>query len=458
MLINSFLFLKVTINESKRQKSNRRRASKVIAINLYMTNILIFSSDNPPPYTPHPNQPSSSSVPPPPPVSSPPDYDETMHEKRKEPVHQRRSFQGPLGSVFEIVNNVAPASRTTISTLSATAAEATKMALNMVDDIMSETFDKKEERVRRRATRKEQRREERERMAQQFEHLASAFSGFKPRPYSQCGSSSASPNFGHHPWQHTPILGSCSKSNSSSSGSSCGSRSGNSNNARKLEMKHSHGPLTHDGDWSGDECRLKTSNGILTVNGSLEAKDSISLETNNGSIVVNGSISSRKYIDIKSTNGTLYIQRQLTARELQINMQNVPINISVPIQADRVDIRTKNAPITLTQILVSKELVVKTTNAPIVMHVIGILKDAEIRVESTNAPVTVYLPKTFSGRFYIASSSNSSANITPIYGSSRLVLEKDEHYKKDGKCLHMDDKPNKTLSVRTTNAPAVVYI
>ncbi|KAG1177998.1 hypothetical protein G6F70_002067 [Rhizopus microsporus] len=415
------------------------------------------SSDNPPPYTPHPNQPSSSSAPPPPSSSSPPDYDETMYEKRKEPLHQR-SFQGPLGSVFEMVNNVAPASRTTINTLSATAAEATKMALNMVDDIMSEAFDRKEERMRRRATRKEQRREERERMAQQFEHLASAFSGFKPRPYSQCGSSSISPNFGYHPWQPTSILGSCSKSNSSSNESSCGSRSGNSNNVRKLEMKHSHGPLTHDGNWSGDECRLKTSNGILTVNGSLEAKDSISLETNNGSIVVNGSISSRKYIDIKSTNGTLYIQRQLTARELQINMQNGPININVPIQADRIDIRTKNAPITLTNILVSKELVVKTTNAPIVMHVVGILKDAEIRVESTNAPVTVYLPKTFSGRFYIASSSNSSANITPISGCSRLVLEKDEHYKKDGKCLHMDDKPNKTLNVKTTNAPAVVYI
>ncbi|CEG78670.1 hypothetical protein RMATCC62417_13244 [Rhizopus microsporus] len=412
-------------------------------------------SDNPPPYTPHPNQPSSSSAPLPPSSSSPPDYDETMHGKRKQPLHQRRSFQGPLGSVFEMVNNVAPASRTTINTLSATAAEATKMALNMVDDIMSETFDSKEERVRRRATRKEQRREERERMAQQFEHLASAFSGFKPRPYSQCGSSSISPNFGYHPWQPTPVLGGCSKSKSNSN---CGNRSGNSNNTRKLEMKHSHGPLTHDGNWSGDECRLKTSNGILTVNGSLEAKDSILLETNNGSVIVNGSIASRKYIDIRSTNGTLYIQRQLTARELHINMQNGPIDINVPIQADRIDIRTKNAPITLTQILVSKELVVKTTNAPIVMHVIDILKDAEIRVESTNAPVTVYLPKTFSGRFYIASSSNSSANITPISGSSRLVLEKDEHYKKDGKCLHMDDKPNKTLNVKTTNAPTVVYI
>lgn len=318
---------------------------------------------------------------------------------------------------------------------------------------MCETFDRREEILRRRTLRKEQRREERERMTQQFEQLASAFTSFKPRPYSHCGSSSTSSGFGRHPYQYTSTFGSCSKS---SSKSACGSSK--SKDIKKLEMKHSYGPLTHDGNWSGDECRLKTSDGILTVNGSLEAKGFVSLEAKNGSIVVNGSIVSKNDIDIKLTNGTFHLQHQLTAPELKIDMKNTSINIDAPIQANKIDIRTKNAPITLTQVSVSNELIVKTTNAPITMHVVKILKDAEIRVESTNAPITVYLPKTFSGRFYIASSSNSSANVISINEGSRLILEKDEIYKKDGKCLHMKDKPNKTISVRTTNAPAVVYI
>ncbi|KAG1455975.1 hypothetical protein G6F56_006941 [Rhizopus delemar] len=342
------------------------------------------------------------------PSTLPPDYDEVIRDtKGKTPV-QYNFGRGPLSSLLNAANAhlLAPRGTAPLLPLSSLKSTAGKMAKDFVEDMLSETLDRKEERDRRRSFRKTEREQDIARISEQWDGLVkNVFPETEGR----------------------------------------------------LEKKQ-HGPLVFEEDWSGNECSLKTSNGPLTVRGKLRARDHVSLENRNGSITLEQPLFTSGQLHIKNRNGALELKGSVQVGKLEIQLRNAPISIDSHLESKYTEIKTRNGPIMLTQVIAKNKLTVKTTNSPIVLHVLELESNSDISVESTNAPVTVYLPRTFSGRFSVTSNSSSTASVTPRTLNYQLVLDRDEVNRKQGWCINMGNKSNAQISVKTTHAPALLYI
>ncbi|CAO0799606.1 unnamed protein product [Mucor circinelloides] len=102
----------------------------------------------------------------------------------------------------------------------------------------------------------------------------------------------------------------------------------------------------------------------------------------------------------------------------------------------------------------------KTSNASVEIHINDIVSDsATIEIESTNAPVNVHLPSTFSGYFSVKTSSSAVASVVAKNSEScELRFETDEKSKKEGRCKNFGNKSNIEVIIKTSNAPATLYI
>jgi hypothetical protein len=130
------------------------------------------------------------------------------------------------------------------------------------------------------------------------------------------------------------------------------------------------------------------------------------------------------------------------------------------IQAKKTQLKTKNGPMMLTNVSVGSELLIKTSNALIELHIIEISdSSAKIDIESSNAPVNVYLPSTFSGYFSIKSNSAGSAQLVcKSIEQDMIDYDTDETSKKEGTCKNFGNKSKIEVNIKTCNAAATLYI
>jgi uncharacterized Zn ribbon protein len=342
---------------------------------------------------------------------------------------------------------------------STSAAYSAKQALGAVGDFVN---NRREEKQKAKSLRREQRRERREMKREARGNWGSwgGCSSSNEQPFA-CSSRSSvpfsHPGFGYNASSSMNTADHDSSSISSSSSSS----SSTTNNVDKLEMKKSNSPLELPQSWSGKYCHLKTSNGPLTVRGSLTATDSIDLENSNGQMVVDGTLISRNDIRVKSSNGAFIVHGDsIIAKDLQVHMSNAPLHLKSFIEAKRIELKTKNAPVIIGNIAVGSELYVKTSNSPIEIHIASIAsRSAHIEIESSNAPVSVYLPSDFSGYFNVKSNFIGSASVVAKSNES-IVLKYDtnESSKKSGSCKNSSNKSDVDITIKTSNASATLYI
>ncbi|KAI9264815.1 hypothetical protein BY458DRAFT_490911 [Sporodiniella umbellata] len=227
---------------------------------------------------------------------------------------------------------------------------------------------------------------------------------------------------------------------------------------KRWEEKLKSGALRFEEDWSGDTCYLKTSNGPLTVQGTIRVRRQLVLENKNGSVTVHGPLFSQGEVQIKVRQGTLQLKGSVQVGRLQILLRQAPVLIESHLESKQTRIKTKNAPITLTQVVAHKRLEVVTNNSPITLHVVAIDADSEIYVGTTHAPVEVYLPSTFSGSFAVSTSASSTARVSTRTHHSEMDFERNDTYKKEGTCKNLGSKANGRVVIRTTHAPVSLYI
>ncbi|KAI8993717.1 hypothetical protein BDB01DRAFT_777295 [Pilobolus umbonatus] len=209
--------------------------------------------------------------------------------------------------------------------------------------------------------------------------------------------------------------------------------------------------------WRGNKCDLRTSNATIAVKGSLEASNSISVETSNGTISIDGKLLGDRYIKIKSSNGTIQIDGSILSKFVSIRTSNATFLSQHCIDGTDIEIKTKNAPVQLGNISLGRSLEVKTSNAFVEVHINDINEKATIDIETSNGPANVYLPRTFSGCFDVKTSRSLTQVICKAEGSE-LLFETNEDGRKSGICTHYGHAANIHVTVKTSNAPANLYI
>lgn len=338
---------------------------------------------------------------------------------------------------------------------------ASKAALDIVGGFMNrreERRERRENRHERRESRKELRKESR-RGGGQEEASTSSSTQVPHQPYKPQYGSASSASGGSA--SGSSVSGHNASEGSNMRGQRNTTSDYDSNNERELEIIKTNAPLELNESWSGSSCHLKTTNGHLTVHGSLSATDNILLENSNGNVVVEGQLLASHTICVKASNGIFVVRGEsIIANYVDVQISNSPLQINSFIQAARISLKTKNAPVNLGNISLGTELIVKTSNSPIDIHVLDIASgSAKIHVESSNAPVNVYVPSSFSGYFSVKSNSTGSANIVAkSTEQSLLQFDVNEQSKKEGSCKNLGNKSNIEIEIRTSNATATLYI
>lgn len=235
----------------------------------------------------------------------------------------------------------------------------------------------------------------------------------------------------------------------------------NKNNS-KLFIKQSNSPLELKLSWTGAECQLKNSNGDIMIHGSLNANKSIHLESNKGDITIAGRMLATKDIHVKAINGIFDARGEsIIAKSVHIEHSNRPINLKSIIEAKKITIRTTNAPIKVSNISVGGQLNVKTTNAAIEVFINDIgSTTVKMFIESTNAPVNVYVPNKYSGSFNLRSNNGLVTVVSKFADVSKSVVtyNTNEDSKKTGNCKNSWNTGKCSVNIKTTNAPATLYI
>lgn len=235
----------------------------------------------------------------------------------------------------------------------------------------------------------------------------------------------------------------------------------NKNNS-KLFIKQSNSPLELKLSWTGAECQLKNSNGDIMIHGSLNANKSIHLESNKGDITIAGRMLATKDVYVKAINGNFDARGEsIIAKSVHIEHSNRPINLKSIIEAKKINIRTTNAPIKVSNISVGGQLNVKTTNAAIEVFINDIgSTSVKMFIESTNAPVNVYVPNKYSGSFNLRSNNGLVTVVSKFADVSKSVVtyNTNEDSKKTGNCKNSWNTGKCSVNIKTTNAPATLYI
>ncbi|KAI8083099.1 uncharacterized protein BX664DRAFT_339814 [Halteromyces radiatus] len=219
----------------------------------------------------------------------------------------------------------------------------------------------------------------------------------------------------------------CSSSYSSTSSSTDLSEGNQKSHRRKkspsfdkrkstVEVKENNKKLNWNQDeWVGKLFSLKTTNAMIDVQGSLDAK-SISLNTTNAMITWRGKGIQCKEMDLRTTNAKI----DLTGgdidvrRECKIKTSNARLIMNdSKLMTKELSLVTSNAEIRMNNLLIRKSITAKTSNAPVILYIRQhplAKPDAKIHVEvsTSNAPVTIHMPSNFAGDFKLTTSSTNA--------------------------------------------------
>lgn len=221
-----------------------------------------------------------------------------------------------------------------------------------------------------------------------------------------------------------------------------------------LNVSRSHNHIEINQSFMGSECRLQTMNGHIQVHGSVSVSNDVSLKTPNGNIVVDGDLSAGQHISVDAANGSFVVNGQsIMARSIQVSTTG-PLHFNHNfMEADVVQLRTRNAPVTLAHVSVGSQLSVTTSNAAVEVRVEEITHaTAILDIETNNAPVSVYLPMSFMGRFSVISTTQASV----VCKSNMMQYNINKAHEKEG--MIIGGNPNIQVRIRTSNAPATLYI
>ncbi|KAI9469758.1 MAG: hypothetical protein EXX96DRAFT_587322 [Benjaminiella poitrasii] len=347
-----------------------------------------------------------------------------LGQQPRKPVYNTN--KGPIGNILSLASGLLDSGKTNTP--------AATIAKNFVEDLVNSRSERREDRQQARSLRKEQRHKRREAHRDRRDERRSS------RSFGNSGSSEAS---------------------SSRSRSSSTTTKKSPVDDGKLRMKQSNSQLVYNDSWSGRSCDLSTSNGQLEVHGSLFATSLIELQSSNGHISVDGDIRAHD-VQVVTRNGPFMVHgASLTAdRKLKIESTNAPLQFeNTTVRAKKIQMTTKNGPVMLRRVYIEDLLEVKSKNGPMEIHVKEIISsDAEIHIETTNAPIIVYLPKTFAGHFDISSSSSNAVTLVKTSDESKIKFERNEKHKKSGICKHMGIKSSINVYVKTSNAPVTLHI
>ena len=302
---------------------------------------------------------------------------------------------------------------------------------------------------------------------------ASFYSRYQQNGESSTSSSSSSPTIGrpHNvnrtQSMHTPIIENASIHREASSADLeyCHDEKKvqeyNKSNS-KLLIKQSNSPLELKMSWTGAECQLKNQNGDIIINGSLNANKSIQLESNKGDIVIAGRLLATRDIYIKAINGTFDSRGEsIIAKTVHIEHSNRPIQLTNVIEAKKITIKSSNAPIQVSNISVGSQLLVKTTNAAVEVFINDTGSNSvKIDIETSNAPVNVYVPNKYSGSFNLRSNNGLVTVVSKFadLSKSSVTYSTDKDSQKAGNCKNNWNKSKCSVNIKTTNAPATLYI
>ncbi|KAG2189764.1 hypothetical protein INT46_005822 [Mucor plumbeus] len=294
------------------------------------------------------------------------------------------------------------------------ASNSARSAMGIVEEFVNAKIERRDERMRAKSLRKDQRCERREMKHEQREARKCQ------KAWGSCDRNTSD----------SYVINSNDYTNNGSQPHQAHAPYGSHQDSRKLFIKQSNKPFVFDRSWTGEECTLQTSNGHLSVHGSLTASDKINLETSNANITVDGQLMAKNSISIKTSNGVFNLQGpSISTKELKIITNNAPLNYNSFIEAKTIDLKTKNAPIILSTVSVGSELRAKTSNASVEIHINDIVSNsAIIEIESSNAPVNVHVPNNFSGYFSVKTSSSAHASVVAKNSENcELNFETDEN-------------------------------
>lgn len=232
-----------------------------------------------------------------------------------------------------------------------------------------------------------------------------------------------------------------------------------SKNKGKLYIKQSNSPLELNESWSGRKCHLLNSNGNITVHGSLVSDGSIQLETTKGNITIDGHIVASKDIDVKSSYGIFSVHgSSIIANNLTIENSHSPLQLNNLIEVKKLFIKNKNAPIVMNRISLVTQLSIKATKTSVDICIRDIKSSsAKMEIETTNAPVNVYLSSKFSGEFDIKSKKGRVTVVVCSGAFGTLSFDNNEDSFKSGR-FKSGKKSKNLIYIRTCNAPATIYI
>jgi hypothetical protein len=230
------------------------------------------------------------------------------------------------------------------------------------------------------------------------------------------------------------------------------------NTADTLDIKRKNMAFEFKENWYGKDCSINTSNGHLSIRGTLEAKESIILKCSNGTLAIDGDLVSRKSITAEGSNGPVVLRGQtIMSKYISIKTSNAPLEFNTMIQGEYVKLKTSNAPIILTNLTVSTELNVKSSNAPIEIHIDDLGPKAEVHIETSQAPVKVFMPRNFAGEFSVKTSLSSTEVVTKSEGTD-VTITKDEGTYTKGVCTKYGQKGKAIVTIKTSMAHATLYL
>lgn len=232
-----------------------------------------------------------------------------------------------------------------------------------------------------------------------------------------------------------------------------------SQDKNKLSINQSNRTLELNESWSGRKCHLSNKNGCIIVHGSLVSNGSIELETTKGDIIIDGHMVAAKDIKVKTNYGLFSVLgSSIIADTLTIETSYKQLQLNNQIIVKKLFITTKHAPIIMNRISLESHMSIKSIKGSVDVSIQDIKSSsAKIEIETTKAAVNVYLSSKFSGDFNIKSRNGLVSVVIGNDAFGTLSFENDKDNYKSGH-FKSGKKSKNTIYIRTSNAPATVYI
>ncbi|SAL99467.1 hypothetical protein [Absidia glauca] len=208
--------------------------------------------------------------------------------------------------------------------------------------------------------------------------------------------------------------------------------------------------------WYGKYFSLKTTNAMVDVHGSLDAK-SVIMMTTNAKVNWRGDSILCKDMDLRTTNAAVDMvgDKVDVKQSLKIRTSNAQLIYDKPVLLTKdLSAVTTNSEIRMRHAHIKRSISCKTTNAPVNLYIQSIpIKPKSksppkinVEVSTTNAPVTIHMPSDFAGEFKLATSPSKAIIIEDRQNSVVYSQDKKESVREG----YRSKKSYGSLKVTTT--------